>query len=509
VLKTTGIDWAVARRRSLRSAPLLSMAFAVGAGAAEPAVHWTANGAPSETMIAGGPWTLEQSGAAVGLKSAGYCDANGNQVGNPGIERMQPYYFPTIVGVGRNLQGYFDYRPKDTDEAVVAAASHDGGHTWAFQQKVLELRTACPNQLNKEADGSKDNNAFNLANNSDNGDDDGQGHQFVIKVGSHTYLYTLDRAVNHIDSDDLYIHEISPQPGLPLHGAPAMDDGPTDETSTLPEIATHTKGLLNPDGILGVVPGSWPLQIIYEQKILSGDQTGSSALPANQQCNTFWAGYYATNPFGTAVNDDITYLRLAETTDGINFTDKGSLQGLNDPTDVRAVGTRWLATAGTIIKLTGGRFGLLFSGGGCIDGDSDAFHYIGYAESRDLIHWTVVNGINNPIISTAPFTIQVDSSGVPVGLGVTGVSVTVPSQTPVVGGTMGFFSGRVYAPSAVRSGFDDATVIFAGYHTPKPKNGLGDYRTIGRVSLHASQPLLVVGAPGDSDDQDTRQFGDH
>jgi hypothetical protein len=39
----------------------------------------------------------------------------------------------------------------------------------------LELRTSCPNQLNKEADGSKDNNAFNLANNSDNGDDDGQG----------------------------------------------------------------------------------------------------------------------------------------------------------------------------------------------------------------------------------------------------------------------------------------------------------------------------------------------
>jgi hypothetical protein len=64
---------------------------------------------------------------------------------------------------------------------------------------------------------------------------------------------------------------------------------------------------------------------------------------------------------------------------------------------------------------------------GCIDGDSDAFHYIGYAESHDLIHWTVVNGINNPIISTAPFTIQVNSSGVPVA---SGVSITVPSQAP-------------------------------------------------------------------------------
>jgi hypothetical protein len=508
----TSIRRSSQRQLRLCAASLLSSAaVAFTAGAAEPAipaVQWTANGAPSETMITGGPWTLEQSGAANGLKSVGYCDSTGtHQVGNPGTERMQPYYFPSIVGQGRNLQGYFDYRPKDIDEAVVAAASHDGGHTWTFQQKVLELRTTCPNQLNKEPDGSKDNNAFNLANNSDNGDDDGQGHQFVIKIAGHTYLYTLDRANGHIDSDDLYIHEVFPQPGQPLSGAPTLDDGPTDETSSLPEIATHTTGLLNPDGILGVVPGSWPLQIIYEQKILSGDVTGSTALPASQQCNTFWAGYYANNPFGTAVNDDITYLRLAETTDGINFTDKGALQGLNDPTDVRAIGTRWLATAGTIIKLVGGRFGLLFSGGGCVDGDSDAFHYIGYAESRDLIHWTVVNGINNPIISTAPFTMQVDANGVPTSSG--GTTITVPAQTPVAGNTLGFFNGRVYAPSAVRSDFFDATVIFAGYHTQKPKNGLGDYRTIGRVSLHASQPLLVVGSPGESGDDDLDQTRGH
>lgn len=97
---------------------------------------------------------------------------------------------------------------------------------------------------------------------------------------------------------------------------------------------------MNTDGILGIVPGSWPLKIIYEQEILKGDNTGSTALPASQQCNTFWANYYATNPFGTAA-DDITYLRLAETTDGITFKDDGILQGLNDPTDVSAtVATR-------------------------------------------------------------------------------------------------------------------------------------------------------------------------
>ena len=74
--------------------------------------------------------------------------------------------------------------------------------------------------------------------------------------------------------------------------------------------------------------------------------------------------------------------------------------------------------------------------------------------------------------------------------------VTVPENTPVVGGTMGWFQGRVYAPSAVLSSHHDVTVIFAGYHTQKPKNGLGDYRTIGTVSLHSSVRLI-----GQADDE--------
>jgi len=471
-------------------AGLFVAAFAMQAD--EDHIRWTKNGAPSETYITGGPWTLEQSGAAVGLKSAGYCDTNGIQIGNPGTQRMQPYYFPFVTGHGKYLQGYFDWRPKDTDEAVAAASSDDAGFTWTFQQKVLELRTTCPDQVQKDPDGDKDNGPD--PNNSDNGDDDGQGHQFVINIAGHTYLYTLDRANNHIDADDLYIHELSPQPGLPLNGVPAINDGPTDATSALPEIAFHTTGLLNPDGILGIDPGSSPLKVIYEQKILKGDNTGSTAFPASQQCNTFWAGYYANNPFGTAVNDDITYLRLAETTDGVNFKDDGILQGLNDPGDVTATGTRWLATAGTILKLAGGRFGLLFSGGGCIDGDSDAFHYIGYAESRDLLHWTVVNGINNPVVSTASFTIAVDPNRIPAA---GGAPVTVPANAPVVGDAMGWFSGRVYAPSATLYDPHDITVVFAGYRTPKPKNGLGDYRTIGRVSLHTEHEIVAIGQSGD------------
>lgn len=466
---------------------LLLVALPSGALAQSGPDTWTRNGAPTETYITGGPWTLEQSGAAVGLKSAGYCDSKGNQIGNPGTERMQPYYFPVVTGSGKHLQGYFDWRPKDTDEAVVAAKSDDAGYSWTFQQKVLELRTTCPNQVQKDPDGDKDNGPD--PNNSDNGDDDGQGHQFVIRIAGHTYLYTLERANGHIDSDDLYMHEIYPQPGMPLAGAPAANDGPTDSTSSQPEIATHTVGLLNPDGILGVVPGSSPLKIIYEQKILNGDNTGMTAFPTAQICNTYWANYYATNPFGTAANDDITYLRLAETTDGIHFKDLGILKGLNDPTDVTAAGTRWLATAGTILNFDDGRFGLFFSGGGCVDGDSDSFHYIGYAESRDLFNWVVINGINNPIVSVAPLTMAINAQGVPAAPGQPSTQITLPAEAPVAGSTMGWFAGRVYAPSGTIFDQNTLTVIFAGYHTPKPKNGLGDYRTIGRISLHSSKPL--------------------
>ncbi|HEY0759685.1 MAG TPA: hypothetical protein VGD59_10565 [Acidisarcina sp.] len=469
-------------------------ALAIGAQAQDGPVRWTLRGAPSETYITGGPWTLEQSGAANGRKSAGYCDGNGVQIGNPGTERMQPYYFPKITGRGRHLQGYFDWRPKDIDEAVVAANSDDAGLTWNFEQKVLELRTTCPTQVQKDPDGDKDNGPD--PNNSDNGDDDGQGHQFVMTIAGHTYLYTLERASGHIDVDDLYIHELAPAPGMPLNGAPALNDGPTDETPAQPENSFHTHGLLNPDGILGIVPGSWPTRIIYEQKILNGDNTGTTAFPAAQQCSTAWGSYYMTNPFGTQTNDDITYLRVAETKDGINFTDKGPLKGLNDPHDVSAEGTRWLATAGTILKLDDGRYGLFYSGGGCIDGDSDAFHYIGYAESSDLFNWKVIYGLNHPIVSVAPFTLTVDANGLPA---TTGTTIKVPAQTPVAGDAMGWFSGRVYAPSGSIFDRDTLTVIFAGYHTPKPKNGLGDYRTIGRVSLRSSRPLAGEFLEGDDE----------
>jgi len=497
------------RRRNLKRAcftttAALLAAAAIGAANAhenkgtsgDTPVVWTSNGAPTEASITGGPWTLEQSGAAVGLKSAGYCDtATGTvQIGNPGTERMQPYYFPVTFGQGNHLQGYFDWRPKDTDEAVVAAYSDDAGQTWNFQGKALELRTLCPSNKNKLLDGTKNGILIGKAYyNADNTDDDGQGHSYVIAINGHTYLYTLNRSNNHIDADPLVIHDLSPTAANPLNGAPAKDDGPTDGNNpgdalnSSPEPALATNGLLNPDGILAAIPGTSPLKVIYEEKQLNGDASFS----ATQQCATYWSAYYAANG-GLSPNDDVTTLHLVETTDGISFTEIGPLQGLNDPTTVSAEGTRWVATAGTVMKLHDGRYGLFFSGGNCIDADSDSFHYIGYAESSDLLHWTVINGLNNPVASIAPVTLTVDANNLPAS---SGSPVTIPSQAPVVGNNQGWFAGRVYGPSATLRDrdHDDVTMVFAGYHTQKPKNGLGDYRTISRVSLHASKHLDFVG----------------
>jgi hypothetical protein len=38
--------------------------------------------------------------------------------------------------------------------------------------------------------------------------------------------------------------------------------------------------------------------------------------------------------------------------------------------------------------------------------------------------------------------------------------------------------------------------------TAKPKNGLGDYRTIGRVSLHTEQEIVAIGHRSGDDDRD-------
>ena len=139
-------------------------------------------------------------------------------------------------------------------------------------------------------------------------------------------------------------------------------------------------------------------------------------------------------------------MRLATTTDGVHFTDLGIVHGLNDPTTVDYNKTRWISPRGTLLDINGDGsvWGLYFSAGNCLDGDSDAFHYIGYAESTDKMHWTVYNDINHPIASINTITTTNQAGG---------ATVTIPANAPVVP-TQPWFAQRLYAPTAVADRLD-------------------------------------------------------
>jgi hypothetical protein len=214
------------------------------------------------------------------------------------------------------------------------------------------------------------------------------------------------------------------------------------------------------------------------QKILGGDNTGSTALPAAQQCQKA--------PFSGKTNHDISNVRLATTMDGVTFTDLGIVQGLNDPTTVDYNRTRWISPRGTLLDINGDGsvWGLYFAGGNCLDGDSDAFHFIGYAESTDKMHWTVYDDINHPIASINTITTANQMGG---------AMVTVPSGTPVIP-TQPWFAQRLYAPTAVQIDPTHLSLTFAGYGVQSPNKDLLDYRQIGNVVLTVSKPL-PMGVP--------------
>ena len=419
---------------------------------------WTAESLPQQGHITGGPWTLQQRGASNAAPSAGYC-INGVPQPNPGTERMSPYYFAFVTNSGKTMHGFFDYRPRNSNEAIVAATSTDFGQTWQFAQEVLELnRGICP-----------------ASDNVDLASEAGLGHPYAMTVNGRRFLYNLDRRPGQVDVSGLVIHELFPEPGAPLNPVPA----------TVDFAAQRTVGLLNPDGIIAEVPGSSPKTILYVQKILNGDKTAPTALPLAQQCGKPVA---FNEP---AASHDISIARMASTEDGINFTDLGPINGLNDitgvgPTDIRYVGPR-----GTLMRFGNGTWGLIFSGGNCLDGDSDAFHFLGFAESTDLRNWTVINGIQNPIASTIPLTVVFNGS-----------PVTIPANKPVVGDSLGWFNGRIYGPTFVQMGEHDGVMTFTGYHTPRPNDDRGDTRGIGSVRLHSSQNIVAISNGDDEQSPD-------
>jgi hypothetical protein len=444
--------------------------------------------------------------AGSGTPYAGYCDAAGKPTVNHGYSLMQPYYFPFVRRHDDILEGFFDYRPRNQQEATVAAISTDWGVSWTFKSKVLALNPYCPwdptdpDNLNLSVNGLKTAYGSSSANAGDNG----LGHPVVLSVNGVQRIYQLNRANGHIDSDPLVVHTLPPTPAgslsqLPDYGyvSPLASGGyPTLEASAL-----ATKGLQNPDAIMGAVANGTTTTVVYVEKTLNAD-TGLG-YPACPNTPAF-ALTNLVNGKPRKANHDVTAVRVATTTDGITFTDVGVANGLSDPTTVALNGIRWVGS-GSILPLADGRYGMFFGAGNCLDNDSDGFHFIGYAETvnpvkapSDLLNWHVINGFDNPILSTDTVT---DPSGPrpyplnPPVVNVSGADALKPARVapfvppagpnpPPDGYNANFFSGRVYDPQALYTDDETVTIVFAGYNTPQPSNNLGDYRTIGRFQVH-------------------------
>ena len=183
-----------------------------GPAVAHPIVAATT---PVESTISGGPWTLAQGPASNAVPYNGYC-VNGTPARNPGTELMQPYYFPHVQGSGNFLQGYFDYRPRNANEAVAAAISTDGGKRWRFQQLSAALSTACPTDPLNPDNPTSPGGVF----------DNGQGHPYVLDFDTYRLLYTLDRSASDIDVTGLIVHELRANFAHPLRGVPAVEPVP-------------------------------------------------------------------------------------------------------------------------------------------------------------------------------------------------------------------------------------------------------------------------------------------
>jgi hypothetical protein len=115
-----------------------------------------------------------------------------------------------------------------------------------------------------------------------------------------------------------------------------------------------------------------------------------------------------------------------------------------------------------------------------------------YAESNgsDLTNWTVINGINNPIASIAQVSNVTDPQS--------GLFVTIPANTPLVGQSVGggqfdWFSGRIYAPQAIVTSPTTVSLVFAGYNAgfqASPRD-YSNYRNIGQVNLEVTNGVTL------------------
>jgi Big-like domain-containing protein/putative Ig domain-containing protein len=243
---------------------------------------------PYPSGVAGTPGPLD-----------GYCSSlganpeTGTPVSQPAgsVLPFSPYYFPDVVrNADGSLTGYFDYRPKDADEAITVARSTDNGKTWTSEGEALEQNNGyCP---------TADTN------------DDGQGHPYVAAIGGSTKLYTLNRPAGDYEGVGLLVHNVEPAAADPLSALPANESvGIDPNTYAQAEVEVQTSGGVSiPVSTLGS-EGS-PEHIVagpYEDYNAASPSktivtcTGSNSSPAELTGCTVSGG----SPLTVKANDDL------------------------------------------------------------------------------------------------------------------------------------------------------------------------------------------------------------
>jgi hypothetical protein len=241
-------------------------------------------------------------------------------------------------------------------------------------------------------------------------------------------------------------------------------------------------------------------------------------------------------------NEDLTVLRVAYTSDGINFSSSGLDNGgiisgqsaggspytdINNPTSTvdppgglnqyATAGTtdatemRFVGSGGSVVTNPDGSIGLYLSGAWSADGDSDAFNQIFYSSSTDGEHWT------EPVsVVSTDYTFSASRAQ--------DVSLAAGTDAPL--GVSAYYSGRAYGPSVVSNPDGSLTMVFAGYRLPSPVGTAGAsygtntsaqytvgatdpalYRTIMVVTLHPSTSPGVATSTSVSSSTETPVVG--
>jgi hypothetical protein len=206
-------------------------------------------------------------------------------------------------------------------------------------------------------------------------------------------------------------------------------------------------------------------------------------------------------------NEDLTILRVAYTTDGVDFSSAGLAGGgiisgngtegsnyddINNPASTISPGNlnayatpstadatemRFVGSGGSIITNQDGSYGLFLSGAWAADGDSDAFNQIFYSSSTDGQHWSVpVSVISTDYTFSA--SIAQDSA------------LASNQDQPL--GISAYYSGRAYGPSVWQNPDGSLTMVFAGYRMPKPIASAGTVLGTGstKYTIGATDPAL-------------------